>query len=77
MTTAALSISIFQPLDTHRSAFLLSKLYQSFVELLGKLLIVPLDDIAPTDLVHDAVPVSCKMFLVWTTIDMHKNRNSD
>ena len=40
-----------------------------FVELLGKLDIVPLDDVAAADLVHDVLPVNWKLELLNVEIN--------
>ena len=46
-----------------------------FVELLGKLDIVPLDDVAAADLVHDVLPVNWKLELL--NVEINTMQNSD
>ena len=45
-----------------------------FVELLGKLDIVPLDDVAAADLVHDVLPVNWKLELLNVEINTMQNK---
>ena len=46
-----------------------------FVELLGKLDIVSLDDVAAADLVHDVLPVNWKLELL--NVEINTMQNSD
>ena len=44
-------------LVAHHDVSLFGQRNQVFAQLLGELDIVPLDDVAPADLVHDIIPV--------------------
>ena len=44
--------------DSYSFIFLLGQGNKLFAELLGELDVVPLNDVAATDLVHDVIPVN-------------------
>lgn len=52
-----LNNSILHPNHTHSFIFLLGNGHKVLVELPGELDIVPLDDVAPADLLHNLLPV--------------------